>query len=141
MAMMAAPTAAFLVAMATWVAQLTGLPPALPQVVIATAAPDGSRSIALAAPGAPGVNSLTLSDGTIYLPPSWVQGSPDADCLVAHEIVHVLQFRAGRRYRCVAERERLAYAVEEICMAQRGVDFWAATGWTPMVLARQMECR
>ncbi|MFZ5689886.1 MAG: DUF6647 family protein [Pseudomonadota bacterium] len=57
---------------------------------------------------------------TIHLPEHW-NGESDADMSVlVHEVVHHLQNVAGLRYRCAAERERLAYRAQDAWLRQSG---------------------
>jgi hypothetical protein len=48
----------------------------------------------------------------IVLPESWAGRSPADLSMLVHEMVHHLQSRAGIRYTCSAEREKLAYAAQ-----------------------------
>lgn len=130
------PSAALVAGWVSWVAALTGLPPAMPSAVTVGQPPHERIHPA----GHGGLQALTTADGHVYLHPGWREGDTLDDCLLAHELVHVAQFAAGRRPACVPEMERLAYAVQEICLARRGTDFWAATGWRPRELAKLMEC-
>lgn len=50
------------------------------------------------------------SDGTIYLPNTFTLGRDDF--MLLHELVHHLQDESGRKFECLAEREREAYRLQ-----------------------------
>jgi hypothetical protein len=50
------------------------------------------------------------SDGTIYLPDTFTLGRDDF--MLLHELVHHLQDESGRKFECLAEREREAYRLQ-----------------------------
>jgi hypothetical protein len=50
---------------------------------------------------------------TIYLSDKWAGSTPAELSVLVHEMVHHLQNEAGIPYECPAERERLAYEVQE----------------------------
>lgn len=50
------------------------------------------------------------STGTIYLPDSFALGRDDY--VLVHELVHHLQDEAGKKFRCIAEREHEAYTLQ-----------------------------
>lgn len=141
---MPAPSAIFVLAMMVWVSQISGLPPApVPRIVITETGPDGTRiahRLPANTPNADRIRGAEAQAGVVYLPPGWTQGDPVDDCLVAHEMTHILQYASGRRYRCTEAMESLAYAVENYCLSLRGVDYWHAKGMTPLRQARLTEC-
>jgi hypothetical protein len=50
---------------------------------------------------------------TIYLSDKWTGSGPAELSVLVHEMVHHLQNEAGTTYECPAERERLAYEVQD----------------------------
>jgi hypothetical protein len=50
---------------------------------------------------------------TIYLSDKWTGNTPAELSVVVHEMVHHLQNAAGATYECPAEREKLAYQVQD----------------------------
>ena len=50
---------------------------------------------------------------TIFLSDKWAGTSPAELSVLVHEMVHHLQNEAGRTYECPAEREKLAYEVQD----------------------------
>jgi len=50
------------------------------------------------------------SDGAIYLPDTFTLGRDDF--MLLHELVHHLQDESGRKFECLAEREREAYRLQ-----------------------------
>ena len=50
---------------------------------------------------------------TIYLSDKWTGRTPAELSVLVHEMVHHLQNQAGTTYECPAERERLAYEVQD----------------------------
>ena len=50
---------------------------------------------------------------TIYLSDQWAGGTPAELSVLVHEMVHHLQNQAGTTFECAAERERLAYEVQD----------------------------
>jgi hypothetical protein len=138
------PTAALLAATLAWVAAVTGLPPApAPRIVITERGPDGTPLAHRLPAGTrypDRARGAAAGPGIVYLPLGWTEGDPIDDCILAHEIVHIFQYASGRRYHCTEAMEPLAYAVENYCLAQRGVDYWRAKGMTPLRQARLTEC-
>ena len=55
-------------------------------------------------------NDLTK---TIYLSDRWTGRTPAELSILVHEMVHHLQNQAGAKYECSAEREKLAYEVQD----------------------------
>ena len=49
----------------------------------------------------------------ILLPEGWTGRSPAELSVLVHEMVHHLQTKAGEKYGCSAEREKLAYEAQE----------------------------
>lgn len=123
---MSGPTAAFLTAGMLWISQLTGLPiTKVPEVVLTNVGPTGDQIVHRAAP-IPGVRHRggEAAPGKIYLPADWTPGDAIDDCTALHELVHVMQYATGRRYRCIDEMEPLAYTVQMLCLSNRGLDYW-----------------
>jgi hypothetical protein len=52
-------------------------------------------------------------NNTIYLSDKWIGSTPAELSVLVHEMVHHLQNRAGTSYDCPAEREKLAYEVQD----------------------------
>src|ERR1700682_2462440 len=50
---------------------------------------------------------------TIYLSDKWAGSTPAELSVLVHEMVHHLQNEAGTTYECPAEREKLAYEVQD----------------------------
>jgi hypothetical protein len=50
---------------------------------------------------------------TIYLSDQWAGRTPAELSVLVHEMVHHLQNKAGMRYECSAEREKLAYEAQD----------------------------
>ena len=50
---------------------------------------------------------------TIYLSDKWAGGTPAELSVLVHEMVHHLQNQAATTFECPAERERLAYEVQD----------------------------
>ena len=50
---------------------------------------------------------------TIYLSDKWTGRTPAELSVLVHEMVHHLQNEAGTTYECPAEREKLAYEVQD----------------------------
>jgi len=50
---------------------------------------------------------------TIYLSDKWAGSTPAELSVLVHEMVHHLQNQAGTTFECPAERERLAYEVQD----------------------------
>lgn len=57
--------------------------------------------------------------GTVFLPPD-VKADGSDDWLLLHELVHFQQFEAGRGEVCAGEREREAYALQDLFVASSG---------------------
>jgi hypothetical protein len=49
----------------------------------------------------------------IYLSDKWIGRTPAELSVLVHEMVHHLQYEAGTKYECAAEREKLAYEAQE----------------------------
>jgi hypothetical protein len=134
---MAGPLPTFVAAMLLWVSQLTGLPMAEPPPIFVVTAAEGIRLHS----SAEGGTIAVTTERAVYLHPSISQtGDPESDSMLVHELVHWLQIQADKQYHCDAEAERLAYAVQEVYLAFRGVDFWKVMRWRPRELAKLMEC-
>ena len=56
----------------------------------------------------------------ILLPDGWEGRSPAEISMLVHEMVHHLQWKAGTRYACPAEREGLAYEAQDRWLAVFG---------------------
>ena len=134
---MIGPTAAFLAATMAWVAQVTGLPPApTPRVTLARSSVDGTPLEHSAADDGRFHAAAETVPGHVYLNLGWHQNDPIDDCILAHELVHVLQFNAGQKA-CV---EPLAWFTEAYCLEQRGIDFYRAKGLTPRDAVKAWRC-
>jgi hypothetical protein len=57
--------------------------------------------------------------GTIYLPNTFALGRDDY--MLLHELVHYLQDESGRKFECLAMREREAYALQTAFVKEAGV--------------------
>lgn len=58
----------------------------------------------------PAETQAAQSAGTIYLPDNFALGRDDY--VLVHELVHHLQDEAGKKFRCIAEREHEAYTLQ-----------------------------
>lgn len=56
--------------------------------------------------------------GTIYLPDTFLLGKDDY--MLMHELVHHLQDESGRKFGCLAEREREAYVLQTQFVEETG---------------------
>ena len=57
--------------------------------------------------------------GTIYLPESFALGRDDY--ILVHELVHHLQDESGKRFACLAAREREAYVIQTKFVQETGI--------------------
>jgi hypothetical protein len=57
--------------------------------------------------------------GTIYLPDNFTLGRDDY--ILLHELVHHLQDESGKRFECLAAREREAYALQSRFVQETGL--------------------
>lgn len=122
---MTGPTVAFVLTMLRLASQMSGLPePPAPLIVFDHKVKQWE---AYADPG------------VVHLDPHWRQDKLMDQSILLHELVHIAQFSAGVQFQCLAERERLAYAVQAVFLAQHGVDFWK--DHPPTWLAKLEECR
>lgn len=141
---MAAPSAAVMAAVMTWVSQTTGLPPApLPRVVLTVEGPDHSTVIERRFSRHDGrrhAAAMTMP-GVVYLPPDWDEADVKDTAILAHEFVHVLQFASGKRYPCVGAMEPLAWFVEDYYLAQSGFNFWQTKGTGAFAIAEAASCQ
>ena len=60
-------------------------------------------------------------NGTIYLSTELDLADEASHEVLVHELVHFLQYRSGRSYRCVGRMEAEAYAVTRAWLAARGL--------------------
>ena len=59
--------------------------------------------------------------GTIYLSAELDLADEASHAVLVHELVHFLQYRSGRTYRCIGHMEAEAYAVTRAWLAARGL--------------------
>jgi hypothetical protein len=59
------------------------------------------------------------TNGTIYLPETFTLGRDDY--VLVHELVHHLQDESGKKFECLAAREREAYILQTKFVQERGV--------------------
>jgi hypothetical protein len=59
------------------------------------------------------------TNGTIYLPDTFTLGRDDY--ILVHELVHFLQDESGKRFDCLATREREAYVLQTKFVQEHGV--------------------
>ena len=59
-----------------------------------------------------------LTNGTIYLPDTFTLGRDDY--ILVHELVHHFQEESGKRFACLAEREREAYLLQTKFVHEHG---------------------
>jgi hypothetical protein len=133
------PAAALLGAIAAWTAEATGLPlpDTLPLVARAgraeMAAIHYGAEAAEAARAAVTVEALYDDEiGRILLPDDWTGATPEEQSVLVHEMVHHLQAMAGTRHACPAEREALAYEVQDRWLAAFGTDLQTAFDINPL---------
>lgn len=60
-------------------------------------------------------------NGTIYLSADLDLADEASHEVLVHELVHFLQYRSGKSYRCVGKMEAEAYAVTRAWLAERGL--------------------
>lgn len=60
-------------------------------------------------------------NGTIYLSADLDLADEASHEVLVHELVHVLQYRSGKAFRCVGQMEAEAYAVTRAWLAGRGL--------------------
>ncbi len=60
-------------------------------------------------------------NGTLYLSADLNLADEASQEVLVHELVHFLQYRSGKSYRCVGEMEAEAYAVTRAWLAERGL--------------------
>ena len=61
---------------------------------------------------------------TVHLHENWRSTNVGDVSLLAHELVHFMQDRAGALYPCVGARERPAYEAQVWYLQERGKDFY-----------------
>ena len=134
----AVPVTALLGAIGAWTAEAAGLPlpDALPVVVWASRTEMATLHYGKDADAAGGsVRIEALYDGDtrrILLLEDWTGATPEELSVLVHEMVHHLQAAAGTTYACPAEREVLAYDVQERWLQTFGTDLEAAFDITPL---------
>lgn len=126
------PPATLLTAVSAWIARNFDLPTAdTPAVELASPAriaalryrgllPSNSDGQPLLGAGRSVVAVYDSTRQVIYLPEGWTGASPAEQSVLVHEMVHHLQQRAGARFNCPEEREKLAYEAQELWLAQFG---------------------
>lgn len=77
---------------------------------------------------------------TILLSKGWDSSSPADVSVLVHELVHHLQKKAGRKYRCPEARERLAYAAQARWLALFGRNLKDEFRLDPMTLKLRTTC-
>lgn len=77
---------------------------------------------------------------TIYLSDDWSGATPAELSVLVHEIVHHLQNEAGYRYECPAEREKLAYDVQEKWLGLFGRNLESEFGINGLALLISTSC-
>ena len=77
---------------------------------------------------------------TILLSEGWDSSSPADVSVLVHELVHHLQNKAGRKYRCPEARERLAYAAQVRWLALLGRNLKDEFGIDAMTLKLRTTC-
>jgi len=82
----------------------------LPQNAATEGAPNGEMAAALMRDT---VAVYSDADETIYLARGWAGGTAADLSVLVHEMVHHVQKRAGLKYECPQEREKLAYAAQD----------------------------
>lgn len=60
-------------------------------------------------------------NGTIYLSSALDLADEASQEVLVHELVHFLQYRSGKSFRCLGEMEAEAYAVTRAWLAARGL--------------------
>ncbi len=78
--------------------------------------------------------------GTIILNPDWNSRSVADISVLAHELVHHLQNRAGLTYACPEEREALAYQAQQKWLQLFGADLESAFGIDALSLKIKTNC-
>jgi hypothetical protein len=77
---------------------------------------------------------------TIFLPETWSGTSPGDLSVLVHEMVHHLQGEARLKYACPAERETLAYAVQEKWLGLFGKSLASEFAIDPLTLKLSTAC-
>jgi hypothetical protein len=77
---------------------------------------------------------------TIYLPKGWSGASPAEQSVLVHELVHHVQNRAGLKYDCPAQREKLAYEAQERWLERFGTSLEQEFELDPFTLFVRMSC-
>jgi len=128
------PRATLLASVSAWITQNFGLPAAdAPAIEIASPSriaalryrdlllPNNNNSTEpLLGAGRSVVAVYDSSRQVIYLPEGWTGASPAEQSVLVHEMVHHIQQRAGLRFNCPEQREKLAYEAQELWLAQFG---------------------
>ena len=76
----------------------------------------------------------------IYLPDGWRGATPAEQSVLVHEMVHHMQKRAGLRYVCPQQREKLAYEAQERWLARFGLSLEGEFEIDRMTLLVQVNC-
>ena len=106
------------------------------------------RLVEQARPGAAARADLTpriqafydRTSGVIYLPEGWEGTTPAEESMLVHEAVHHVQAKAGLRYACPEEREKLAYAAQRKWLERSGLDLATEFQIDAMTLLVRTNC-
>ncbi|MGH6643500.1 MAG: DUF6647 family protein [Bradyrhizobium sp.] len=77
---------------------------------------------------------------TIYLSDKWAGNTPAELSVIVHEMVHHLQNAAGTAYECSAEREKLAYQVQDKWLGLFGRSLESEFGVNGLALLVSTSC-
>jgi len=149
-----APPADLLKAVAAWIVQRFGLPPAarLPAVQLTSSeritvlhhtamASDDAQDAARVPPGQREVVAVyDPLTATIHLPLHWTGKTPAELSMLVHEMVHHLQSSARLRFECDAAREELAYTVQDEWLRLFGRDLATDFDIDPFTLLVSVRC-
>lgn len=109
-----------------WVSVVTGLPTAPAPAIKYTDWQNIQDAAALVYEGPVRAHGYYVP-GTVVLPDDWDHDSLRDRSVKVHELVHHLQRVSGKKYRCRGEKEREAFAVQQmyVDLHRPGTDvFW-----------------
>jgi hypothetical protein len=78
--------------------------------------------------------------GIIYLPEGWSGETPAELSMLVHEIVHHMQNHSAQKYACPEEREKAAFAAQELWLALFGTHLMAEFELDALTLLVRTSC-